>query len=654
MATDRALLLDLETYSEVDLPTQGAARYAEDQSTRILCASFALLEPGEASPSQTALWWPGEELPEWALDALHALPWVAHNAAFERLVLRHHRPEEWPVLAYGDPANWHCTQAMCGLRGLPLALDEAAIALGQSEEKDPAGKRLIKRCCTPQMKKPPTADEIARLGEYCLQDVRAEAELAHAIGWRLPGDERTVWLVDQKANDRGIPLDLDLARGIDRIADWLEATSSKRLAELTDGAVTSLTQNKALAEWAGLESVSKSVLASPIALELSPEVQEALTHRPRTSLRKARRAMKAVCADGRIRHAQQYHAATTGRWGGRIIQPHNLPRPVMTLTEADYELLATAPPDVIASIMGKEWMEDAAVSAMRGMIAAHDDGVLTRADLSAIEARVVLWLAGEWDAVDKYRRGVDLYCDFAAQLYGYEIVKGMVERQHGKIGILGCGFQAGARRLYQQALDDGVPNVTFELMEKLVATYRSTYARVPAMWHAINDAAIAAVRNPSLEWTEVKPRDGQLAASIAFRVVQGPAGHRWLLCRLPSGRRLHYFDPHLSVNRFGRDCVQWWAMKPGANGGRKWSVVSGYGGFFTENIVQAIARDIIAKRFVELDRDGHRPLFLVHDEVICDGGLTAAALEGILSELVDFASGLPIAAEGESEMRFGK
>lgn len=653
------MLLDFETRSAVNLKQCGAYRYAKDPSTSILCLAWG---PAGSIPE---VWLPGETIPGDLEAAAHdqAVVFHAHNAVFERLIWNHVLRREVPHLPALGPARFDCTMARGAAAGWPLKLEVmgAAMGLPPEHQKDPAGNRLI-QALTVSVRKtkkglvqvPLRHDLLPALYDYCAQDHVAEsAALA-----RLPpldARERRVWLLDQAINDRGVRIDVESARAIKTMVDGLRGEENEFVAGLTGGEVTKVSQAARLLTWVngvmpslGLPNMRKETVEAALLREdLLMPVREALMSRidaGGSAVKKIESMLNAADPDDhRARGLLQYHAANTGRWGGRLVQPQNFPRPVVTDTDGktplvvDPEHFRPGRPGLIRMLYGSPFL--AASDALRPLFVSAPGRKFVRGDLAAIEARIVLWLAGHDDAMEVFRSGACLYCETATALYGFKIIKGThkTERQVGKIIVLGCGYQMGPSRYQEHAASNGV-FVDLLTAEQHVGTYRTRWWRVPEMWKAFERAVWAACA-----------RGGIHSAHGCDFVVNNSA----LVCRLPSGRLLRWQHPSIEVDDDGNRSLT--VLKADKGGVIRRQL---YGGLITERVTQALARDVLVEAMFRAEAENLPVVLTVHDELVTepvDNALySAKMLEQIMSETPAFLAGCPLAAECEEGYRYGK
>jgi DNA polymerase len=669
--------VDFETRSAADLRKTGAYRYAEDASTDVWC--FAFMHPGKAEP---LLWTPypisGIDAAIDNADAFDALAdlvadksvtFRAFNAPFERAIWRN-------VVArkYGLPdielERWTCTAAEVRAMNLPGNLDDSARVLGLVDQKDKVGHRLML-----QMSKPRAVlddgqivwwDDDARkqrLFDYCLQDVRTEAGITASVQ-RLSEYERQVWLMDQRANDRGIRLDRPLAQAAKSMADGVAKKANQQIEELTDGEVTSVTKLKSLRAWMAaqgreVETLRKADVTKLLDDDTLPaNIREALELRAETgksSVKKIEAMLRAVCHDDMLRGLLLYWGAGTGRWAGRLVQPQNFPARSAHMPEWH------DPEDWVDDIMHARVdsvelyapaLEVVALQ-LRSMLTALPGRTLVAADYSAIEARVIAWLCGEEWRMEVFRTHGKIYEASASQMFKVPfetIKKGEANyslRQKGKVAELALGFQGGKNALITMgAYDMGLAD---EELPDIVKLWRAASPSIVMGWKDLETAAKEAVRYK-----------GRVTEALGSRIrFKCSGGFLWL--KLPSGRRLAYCQPKLVEKPapWDADKTVWsleaWSVNSKT---KQWSKRGLYGGLLMENVVQATARDLMADAMLRLEAGGkYLPLLSVHDEVITettDDVRDACELETIMSLTPDWADGCPVTASGWAGLRYRK
>ena len=663
--------LDFETRSAVDIQKRGAYRYAEDKSTGIWCLAYAFDdEPVQiATEAELMRQEPARLLLAVAEGKAH---FRAFNANFERNIWRSimHERMGWPDIAL---ERWHCTMVDCCAMALPHSLERAAKALGLAQKKDMAGHRLMVQLSRPTNYKAlakgtestpvfeATPDQLARLYSYCKQDVVVERAV-HMRVPAIPAVERQVWLEDQRINDRGIQMDTTLARRIyGRYVTSVDA-AGQELARITGGAVTKVNGHKQFREWLAtqgyeLDSIAKAALQDLLRTAGTPDiVRKAIEVRlsgAKTSLAKALSILKyASPRDHRGRGLLQYHGADTGRWAGRGLQPQNLPAHTRRLPAGfAQEWLASARKlfrEGHSDAVEMLWdANEAAALLIRTCLTAGPGKKLVWADYSQVEARVVAWLAGEQWLLDAFRQGDKegrsvVYEAMASKIYNVPartIGKHSEERQMGKRVVLGAGFGMGARRFRDTCAQDGVA-LSEGAAKTIIDIYRNTNRNISQYWQKVDRWMVQAVRKPGVPVS--------MTRGMACLVRDG-----YLRIILPSHQRaLAYAAPELAsrMTPWGsqQDCVT--AMRcTGPN--KAWLRIDLCGTFVTENLTQAVARDLLALSLLRIARTlpSVSVVFHVHDEVVAEAPSDASPgmLRDCMMVAPEWAAGLPIAAEAD-------
>ncbi len=694
--------LDFESRSCVDLKLVGAHAYARHPSTEITCAT--LYDP----VTKTKLKFKKHEIRLLAkVGGVGEMIIGAHNAPFEAAMWEHIMVPRFSAPRRDAPSLWRCTMARAAQVGLPLGLDDLTRVLRCKTKKDLDGRAIMLRLSKPlsyDVLGDPIYDEdpakYERMYLYNETDVDAEMEVDMLLPELLPS-EQAIWELDFTMNRRGFQVDLALAAKGAEMSDALMGPINARVKQLTAGAIDKATQNAALIRW--IES--RGVLA-PTKDEFDPKIQKTvqkktldkigvteLLERPalpsdvrdvvllkrqaskRTSTAKFAKALEMACADGRVRGGLQYHAAHTGRWGGRLLQPHNIPQGYGA--EAD----GTTPDQDLAlsSVMsgnvelfnftyGDKSME-ALSDVLRAMIISKPDSTLLSADYNAIEARIVFWLAGQEDALASYRAGGSPYLDMGAYIYRRPITKKGDPKEYdiSKRTVLGSGFGMGWKtwrdNVYAETAKKGNPvRLSDELAKTAVNGYRTKYANVPRAWEETQAAAISAVRAPGSRFT-----------SCTGKVIWTMSNdRRFLVARLPSGRYLWYYKPAVRMAKtpWGQEkpTLFYWGTNPDT---KEWEELKTYGGALFENITQAVARDVMAHGMINAEAAGYDMILTVHDELLAEiGYITAGEIVDrmekksgerdlkrfidIMCKLPSWADGLPVLAEGWVANRYRK
>ena len=654
----KTLSIDIETYSGYDLSKCGVYKYAESPDFEILLFGYSV-DDGDVQVIDLAA---GEHLPPEILNALtddDVQKW-AFNANFERVCLsryisdmdisldpfadNHHSAEILGKAKYLNPISWRCAMIWSAYMGLPLSLEGAGAVLGLEKQKLTEGKDLIRYFCSPykptatngqRMRNRPehAPDKWEAFKAYNRRDVETELSIQERLA-KFPVPD-TVWAEythDQEINDRGVALDMALVRNAIK-ADTRSRTELTRLMkELTDlDNPNSLQQMKQWLADNGMETDSLRKKAVAELLKDAPEpLGKVLSLRQqlaKSSIKKYQTMKNAVCADGRARGMFQFYGANrTGRWAGRLIQMQNLPQNhLIDLEDARWlvhdgdfaalELLYDNIPEVLSQLI-------------RTAFVPRDGYKLIVADFSAIEARVIAWLAGERWRNDVFATHGKIYEASASQMFHVpieEVAKGSPLRQKGKIAELALGYGGSVGALKAMgALEMGLSE---EELRPLVSAWRSANPNIVSFWWDVDRAAMTAVRDRTVTETH----------GIRFGYQSG-----MLFIALPSGRRLSYVKPRIGTNQFGSDCVTY----EGVGGTKKWERIESYGPKFVENIVQAISRDILSYAMQTLR---HCSIVMhIHDEVVIEAGpeMSTEILCQQMSRTPPWAEGLLLIADG--------
>lgn len=648
MSTEPVAHVDFETRSTVELRASGVHKYAKDPNTGVWCMAWAI---GDMEPQ---IWRPGNPFPKMLEGHINAGRIIyAHNAQFERTMWR-----ECCVPRYNFPLvaddQWHCTAAMAAALSLPRSLGDCAAVLGLVEQKDKEGAALMIRMARPRKYADDgtpiwwdVPERRARLEEYCAQDVRTERAIEQKLR-ALSSRERKVYLLDQVINDRGVRIDRTMAVGCAKIIVSAQDKIDETLRALTDDEVTKVTQTGSLKRWMAAqgvetESVNKATVAKLLEEgDLPNAVREVLLARQeagKSSVAKVKAMLDfADEEDDRMRGLFLYHGASTGRWSGRGPQPQNLPRGDMDVTEEMIEQLKCADPNIDSPFA-------VVSSAVRKIICAAPGKRLIAGDFAAIEARVLAWCAGETTALLEYERGEDRYIKMAAVIYkiAEEEVQKFPHRQLGKTAILGCGFGMGGDKFCETANAAGI-SIDVLMAHNVVAAYRRANPKTVRWWTQLERAAVNATKNPGKVFT-------------AGRVKYAVSGN-FLWCLLPSGRRLAYPKPEIvkevSDKGYERDVL--YTMGP-VGPSRKWGRVRMWRGLLAENVVQAVARDVLVEAMFRLEEHRYFVIMSIHDEIVSEVENSFGSLDAFLSLLKkrpDWAYDLPIDAEAWEGTRYRK
>jgi DNA polymerase len=571
---------------------------------------------------------------------------VAHNATFERTCIGRMLGKEL------DPLQWECTMAQCARCGLPLSLGEAAKALGLEAQKMTEGKKLIKQFCLPHEatllggseRVLPTDDLKGwqTFKDYCRMDVEVERELDKALAWLEPTqDEKALYALDQRINDRGVLVDMQLVDNAVRMDTIYKARLNVEAQQITGlSNPNSATQ---LREWLGgrtglqLDTLRKADLPDIKGSTEDEDVHRVLQIRAemaKTSNKKYEAMQKTVCRDSRVRGLLQYHGTRTGRWAGRLVQMQNLPQNHISDLGLARELLRDGDMDAMSLCYGN--VPDTLSQLIRTAFVAPDGETFAVCDFSAIEARVLAWLAGEEWVLEVFRGHGKIYEATAAQMYGCsveEISKTDPRRQKGKIAVLALGYQGGTGAL--AAMGGERMGLSAEDMAGIVRDWRKANPHIVKCWANIETAAQRCVTTGI----------DQKVYGLVFHRRQEDGT---MTIQLPSGRLLCYRSMTTGTNRFGNGSLKYRGVNSTTN---QWGWIETYGGKLTENIVQAIARDCLAHTLLALDRNGYPTVFHVHDEVVCEvpkqeGPEALKMIQKIFADVPDWAEGLPLKGAG--------
>lgn len=639
----RVLSIDLETYSDVDLPNCGVYRYVEGDF-HILLFAYAF-DDEETKCVDMAC---GEQLPAEVVDAIHNENIIksAWNAQFERICLSKYFGTQL------SPDSWQCTMVWAASLSLPLKLATAAQALKTAQQKDAVGERLIRYFSIPC--KPTKAnggrtrnlpehapDDWKLFKSYCIQDVETERDIRRRLEkFPLMQREWDFYHMDQRINDRGILIDKELVQQAIICNMAMSEEMTQRAYALTGlENPNSVSQLKSWLEDRGIEvdSLGKKNVASLITdLDKHSADGEALDmmklrlQMAKSSVKKYQAAERYICTDGRAHGLFQFSGANrTQRWAGRGIQLQNLPQNhIATLDEAR-DLVKLGCFDMIEVLYGNT--PDILSQLIRTMLIPKEGCEFIVADFSAIEARVLAWLAGEQWRLDAFKAGQDIYCASASQMFGVPVVKHGINgelRQKGKVAELACGYGGGSGALISMgALDMGLKE---DELPDIISSWRDANPEIVKFWYAVEKAAIETV----------KDHNDRSVGRIGF---QFSANTLWIV--LPSGRRLAYIKPRLQPNRFGRMALTFEGL--GAN--NKWVRGETYSGKLTENITQATARDLLAEAMRRMELAGLGIVGHVHDEVILEvpkGKYTVDDVCSIMNQNPKWAEDLPLSSAG--------
>jgi DNA polymerase len=637
--------IDIETFSDIDLGKCGVYRYAESPSFDILLFSYSM-DDGQIKPIDLA---GGEKLPEEIINALmdESIIKTAFNANFERVCLMKYLCRVLGKEVYLDPSSWRCSEVQAAMLGLPLHLEGVAQVLQLEEQKMSEGKALIRYFCMPC--KPTVAnggrtrnlpsdapEKWEQFKAYNIRDVGVELAIRKKLEkYPIPEAEHDLYILDQKINDRGFQADMNFVMQAITCDRQFSVAATEKAYELTG--LENPNSVAQLKDWlvsrgVEVESLSKKNVQELVG-ETEGEVKEALKLRllmAKTSVRKYEALERAVCSDGRVHGLLQFYGANrTGRWAGRLVQVQNLPQNHLEDLKLARDLVKEGRFEDIELLFGN--IPGVLSELIRTAFVPKEGHRFIVADFSAIEARVISWLAGEKWRLEVFASHGKIYEAAASMMFHVpieEVTKGSPLRQKGKISELACGYGGGVGALKAMgALEMGVEE---DELQGLIDNWRTANPRIVNFWWEVDKAAI----------TAVKERTKTRTHGIIFTYQSG-----MLFVTLPSGRNLVYVKPKLMLNKFGREGLTY----EGIGATKKWERIETYGPKIVENIVQATSRDLLADAMLRLDRAGFAIVAHVHDEVICEVPEGKSSVEEIcsfMSKGPKWAQGLPLTADG--------
>ena len=636
----REMSIDIETYSSVDLTKSGVYAYVNAPDFEILLFSYAF-DSEEVKIIDLAK---EKEIPAFILEALtdENIVKTAYNANFERTCIQKYLNIKLPI------EQWRCSAVSAAQLGLPPTLEGVAKVLGLKEQKDLRGKALIRYFCMPCTPTKINGGRTRNLPNhapekwedfksYCIQDVEVERAIKNKIAkFPVKESEWELWRYDQRINDRGVKIDIKFVENAIKFLDIHKSNCIKRAKEITN--LDNLNSVSQLKNWIGIQigeeikSLDKESVKMLIDNTENPKIKEMLTLRQqmsKSSTAKYLAMLESVCPDERIRGMLQFYGANrTGRWAGRIVQLHNLPQNHMKdlayarkcVKEGDYEwfeMIYDNVPQVLSELIRTAFIPD-------------KGNKFIVADFSAIEARVIAYLADEKWRLEVFKTHGKIYEASAAQMFHVpveSIKKGDILRQKGKIAELALGYGGGKGALTSMgALKMGLSK---EELPILVSKWRESNKNITSFWREVEKAAKNAINN--------KP--SKIRHNIAFIKQSGI-----LFIELPSKRRLAYISPKIEQNTLGFDSITYMGMNQTS---KQWERQETFGGKLVENIVQAVARDCLAESIKKIEERGYEINFHVHDEVIVNTSKgTVEEITSIMSEPIEWANGLPLKADG--------
>ena len=641
----KVLSIDIETFSDIDLGKCGVYRYTDSPNFDILLFAYSIDE----GPVDLVDLASGEEIPEEIVEAILSEDIIktAFNANFERVALMRYLSRKLDKEVYLNPSSWRCSEVQAAMLGLPLHLEGVAKVLRLDAQKMSEGKPLIRYFCIPC--KPTAAnggrtrnlpsdapDKWELFKQYNIRDVEVELEIRKKIkDYPIPESEQALYELDQRINDRGFRADMDFVIQAISCDKQFTVSATERAYELTG--LENPNSVSQLKDWLSergveVESLSKKNVKELVS-ETEGEVEEALKLRllmAKTSVRKYEAIERAVCSDGRVHGLFQFYGANrTGRFAGRLVQVQNLPQNHLVDLKLARDLVKEGRFDDLQILFGNT--PGVLSELIRTAFIPKEGYRFIVADFSAIEARVLSWLAGEKWRLEVFQSHGKIYEASASQMFHVpidEITKGSLLRQKGKISELACGYGGGVGALKSMgALEMGVEE---NELQGLIDNWRRANPHIVNFWWEVDKMAIKAV----------KERTRTRTHGIVFTYKSG-----MLFVTLPSGRDLVYVKPKLMLNKFGREGLTY----EGIGTTKKWERIETYGPKIVENIVQAASRDLLAEAMLRLDKAGFAIVAHVHDEVICEVPMGESSVEevcSIMSESPKWSEGLPLDADG--------
>lgn len=667
------LSIDLETYSEVSIGKAGSYRYILDPSFEILLFAYSL----DGMPVEVIDVASGQIIPLWLKNALKNPLYIKHayNAAFEWFALSKY-------LGWLPPDQWRDTMLHALYCGYPASLDAAGKAMGLPEDKKKltTGKALIRYFCVPC--KPSNAngnrtrnlpkhdpDKWKLFKEYNGQDVVTEMEIDHRLSaFPVPAFVQKQWETDLQMNARGVAADMELVRGalvIGAIVKSRLMTEARQLSGLDNP--NSIRQ---LAQWltdatdsdAEITSVTKETVATMLKQPQPANVQRMLEIRQelgKTSTKKYDALETCIADDGRVRGLLQFYGANrTGRWAGRLVQVQNLPRTYTHPLPPARQLVKDRNIDGLRMMYGS--INDTLSQLIRTAFVATPGNVLIDADFSAIEARVISWLAGQEWRLEVFRTHGKIYEASASQMFHVpieKIKKGNPEyalRQRGKVAELALGYQGGVSAMRRMDVGHNLDDLSDDEVKGIVDRWRETNSMIRDLWNIVDSAAITVITNGGAQTIRSETTDAIITLACELDVI---TGIRYMTILLPSGRKLYYPSPEIGVNRWGNPSVSYTGQNQTT---KRWERVETYGGKLVENIVQAIARDCLAIAIENLEAQGLHVVFHIHDEVVIDTPAWAdedtmlETVTKIMTKPIPWAQALPLNADGWVDKFFKK
>jgi DNA polymerase len=649
--------IDFETYSEADLPAVGAWVYSQHPSTEVICMAWAV----DDEPPRT--WLPVHPIPA-RLKTLLSRPTTlvaAWNSFFEWCIWHH--TLQWDALPL---SQWEDTMAKAAVHNLPLKLDKCAEAIHAPNDfaKDKRGKYLINKLCKPQKGfRLLDRDLLNEMYEYCEQDVVAERYIDKRLA-PLSVPERRLWELDQKINIRGVHIDTDNAVLAQDMLKQIVTQLKVEVSQVTNDELDSTNSRPKVLNYLAekhqwtMEGYTKNdvkkALADPTLPEGARTILSIRQREGKTSTAKYRKLVQITAADNRAHGLLQFHAASTGRWGGRLFQPHNLPRPDKRLAKYAGRIIETfslSDALVLEQFYGEPM--ECMSTALRGMITSPKNKQLYVGDYSQIEARALAWMANQLDVLAVFSSGQDVYKHTAAKIYRIPYSQVTDEQRFiGKIATLAMGYQGGYRAFIKFAEDFGVDDIDEAFANGIKDDWRNENQEIVKFWYALEHAAVNAMDHPNTVVT-VGDTDGLYSGLTNIKFVKGD---NFLQLILPSGRALFYFHPTVTGGNEGyadrQPQVRYWGTDSFT---KQWRQLEMYGGKWAQHACEGVCRDLLGGAMLDLESNGFDMVLSVHDENIAE---REAGHMDLFSEIMkrkpDWAEGLPVDLDTFAARRYRK
>lgn len=667
------LSIDLETYSTASIGAAGSYRYILDPSFEILLFAYSL----DGMPVEVIDVASGQVIPLWLKNALKNPLYIKHayNAAFEWFALSKY-------LGWLPPDQWRDTMLHALYCGYPASLDAAGRAMGLPEDKKKltTGKALIRYFCVPCKPSNANGNRTRNLPkhdpakwklfkEYNGQDVVTEMEIDRRLSaFPVPAFVQKQWETDLTMNARGVAADMEMVSGALVIGATVKSQLMAEARQLSG--LDNPNSIKQLARWlteatdsdAEITSVTKETVATMLKQPQPANVQRMLEIRQelgKTSTKKYDALETCIADDGRVRGLLQFYGANrTGRWAGRLVQVQNLPRTYTHPLPPARQLVKDRNIDGLRLMYGS--INDTLSQLIRTAFVATPGNVLIDADFSAIEARVISWLAGQEWRLEVFRTHGKIYEASASQMFHVpieKIKKGNPEyalRQRGKVAELALGYQGGVSAMRRMDTGHNLDDLSDDEVKGIVDRWRKTNSMIRDLWNIVDSAAVTVITNGGAQTIRSETTDAVITLACELDVITGT---RYMTILLPSGRKLYYPSPEIGVNRWGNPSVSYMGQNQTT---KRWERVETYGGKLVENIVQAIARDCLAIAIENLEAQGLHVVFHIHDEVVIDTPAWADndtmldTVTKIMTKPIPWAKALPLNADGWVDKFFKK